>query len=192
MGLPFNIRIGVKYGNVTYFYICYIFSIEATKFRLKHVQVSTFYTLLCPVLPLLPPATPTCQQQGQEGDTSSETDTGDYKGSLGDTLCSTCVAAAEQWAGGRGGSGETWSEWWSRCHSVGSAAGLLPSRLAACTAQGWSYLQIPAAFKVFSLPEQRYPRGLVTQWFLSHAKEEGGFFKERLLKSVIRCWETQT
>lgn len=36
-------------------------------------------TLLCPVYPLQPTATPIWQQQGQKGDTSAGTDTGDQK-----------------------------------------------------------------------------------------------------------------
>lgn len=44
----------MKYGNATYFYICYTFSIETTKFRLKDVQLSS---LLHPPLPSPPTAT---------------------------------------------------------------------------------------------------------------------------------------
>lgn len=41
----------MKSGNVTYFYICYTFSIEATKFRLKHVQLCSLPHLALPSPP---------------------------------------------------------------------------------------------------------------------------------------------
>lgn len=145
-----------------------------------------FQTLLCPALPLLPPATPTCQQQGQKGEASSERHWGPQNCHW--VLCAVPVwqQLSNEWSRGvvqvrHGVSDLTATQW-------ALPARLLPPRLAACTAQSWNYLQIPAAFKVcFILPEQRYPQGLVTNWFLSHTKEEGGFFKERLLKYVIRC-----
>lgn len=66
---------------------------------------AAFHTLLCPVLPLLPPATLTWQQQGQEGDIGSETDTGDHKTVSG---CLVQYLCGSSWATSRR---EGWFRW---------------------------------------------------------------------------------
>lgn len=182
----------MKYGNVTYFYICYTFSIEPTKFRLKHVQLSS---LLHPPLPSPPTATSShpCLTATATGRGHKQ-----WGRHWGPQHCPWVLSAlpvrqqlSNKQARGvvqvRRGLSDLIAAQWAL------QARLIPPRSAACIAQSWSYLQIPVPFQVcFSLPEQMYPWGLVTHWFLSHTKEEGGFFKERLLKSLIRCWETQT